>query len=111
MGIVDNTVYINVKTSVGYDVVAFRNGGLKTLYSFNAESPSGDVFQLIEDAHCYMIYKAGSGEFTYYNSEDENITNSGKLLRLRHASFSHSAYLMWNDDAEITYCIFTNTAE
>jgi hypothetical protein len=111
MGIVDGTVYINVETSVGYDVIAFRRGETKTLYSFNADSPSGDVFQLMEEAHCYMIYKAGSGEFMYYNAEDESITNSSKMLQIRHASESHGSYLMWNDDMETIYAIITNTAE
>ena len=58
-----------------------------------------------------MIYNASTGEFAYYNSEDENITNSKNMLKLRHASESHLSYLMWNDDSEITYCIFTNIAE
>jgi hypothetical protein len=111
MGMVDGTVYINVETSVGYDVIAFRGGETKTLYSFNADSPSGDVFQLMEEAHCYMIYKAGSGEFMYYNAEDEGITNSSKMLQIRHASESHGSYLMWNDDMETIYAIITNTAE
>jgi hypothetical protein len=111
MGMVDGTVYINVETSVGYDVIAFRRGETKTLYSFNADSPSGDVFQLMEEAHCYMIYKAGSGEFMYYNAEDESITNSSKMLQIRHASESHGSYLMWNDDMETIYAIITNTAE
>jgi hypothetical protein len=111
IGIVDGTVYINVKTNVGYDVVAFRKGESKSLYSFNAENPSGNVFELMEYAHCYMLYNSGTGEFAYYNSENEHIANSNVMLSLRHASESYSSYLMWNDGTEITYSIFKNTAE
>lgn len=111
IGIVDGTVYINVKTNVGYDVVAFRKGENKSLYSFNAENPSGNVFELMEYAHCYMLYNSGTGEFAYYNSENEHIANSNVMLSLRHASESYSSYLMWNDGTEITYSIFKNTAE
>lgn len=111
IGIVDNTVYINAKTNTGYDIIAFRDGDTKKLYSFNKDNPTGNVFELIEYAHCYMIYNASTGEFAYYNSEDENITNSKNMLKLRHASESHLSYLMWNDGVELTYCIFTNIAE
>jgi hypothetical protein len=111
MGIVDSTVYINVETSVGYDVIAFRKGENRIIYSFNANNPSGNVFELMEYAHCYMLYNSGTGEFAYYNSENEHITNSNVMLSLRHASESYSSYLMWNDGAEITYSIFKNTAE
>jgi hypothetical protein len=65
----------------------------------------------MEDAHCYMIYKAGSGEFAYYNSEDESIANSNKMLKLRYASVSHGAYLMWNDNVDTIYSIFRTAAE
>jgi hypothetical protein len=111
IGIVDSTVYIQLETSYGYEIINFRGGETKSLFSFNAKNPSGNVFELHEYAHCYMIYNAGSGEFAYYNSENEHITNSSKLLTLRHASESHSSYLMWNEDLELIYCIFTNTAE
>jgi hypothetical protein len=111
IGIVDSTVYIQLETSYGYEIINFRGGETKSLFSFNAKNPSGNVFELHEYAHCYMIYNAGSGGFAYYNSEDEHITNSSKLLTLRHASESHSSYLMWNEDLELIYCIFTNTAE
>jgi hypothetical protein len=111
IGIMENTVYINEDKGNGYDIVTFRDGETRTIFSYNMDNPSGNVFQLMEPAHCYMIYNAGSGEFSYYNSEDEHITNSSKLLTLRHASESHSSYLMWNEDLELIYCIFTNTAE
>ena len=60
------------------------------------------------DAHCYMIYNGSAGEFSYYNSEDEHITNWDKMLTLRHASKTHLSYLMWNEGMDIEYCIFTN---
>jgi hypothetical protein len=44
MGVIENTIYINAETDNGYNVIAFRGGETKTLYTFNAESPSGDVF-------------------------------------------------------------------
>jgi hypothetical protein len=91
--------------------VTFRDGETRTIFSYNMDNPSGNVFQLMEHAHCYMIYNAGSGEFSYYNSEDEHITNSSKMLTLRHASESHMAYLMWNDNLELTYGIFAVSAE
>ena len=112
MGIIENTVYINAETDNGYNVIAFRGGETKTLYTFNAESPSGNVFELIEDAHCYMIFNAGSGEFSYYNSEDERITNTDEILTVRYASERHSTYLMWTASAlEPSYCLFVGAAE
>jgi hypothetical protein len=33
------------------------------------------------------------------------------MLTLRHASESHMAYLMWNDNLELTYGIFAVSAE
>ncbi len=108
MGIIDNTVYINVKTYVGYDIISFRGGQTKTVFSFNADNLTGNVFQLMTDAHCYMIYNGSTGEFSYYNSEDEHITNWDKMLTLRHASETHLSYLMWNEGMDIEYCIFTN---
>ncbi len=111
IGIIENTVYINEDKGNGYDIVTFRDGETRTIFSYNMDNPSGNVFQLMEHAHCYMIYNAGSGEFSYYNSEDEHITNSSKMLTLRHASESHMAYLMWNDNLELTYGIFAVSAE
>ena len=111
IGIMENTVYINEDKGNGYDIVTFRDGETRTIFSYNMDNPSGNVFQLMEPAHCYMIYNAGSGEFSYYNSEDEHITNSSKMLTLRHASESHMAYLMWNDNLELTYGIFAVSAE
>ena len=111
IGIMENTVYINEDKGNGYDIVTFRGGETRTIFSYNMDNPSGNVFQLMEPAHCYMIYNAGSGEFSYYNSEDEHITNSSKMLTLRHASESHMAYLMWNDNLELTYGIFAVSAE
>lgn len=111
IGIMENTVYINEDKGNGYDIVTFRDGETRTIFSYNMDNPSGNVFQLMEHAHCYMIYNAGSGEFSYYNSEDEHITNSSKMLTLRHASESHMAYLMWNDNLELTYGIFAVSAE
>lgn len=111
ISVVDNTVYINLKTDTGYDVISFRNGEIKTIYSFNKAAPSGNLFQLIDNAHCYMLFNAASTEYAYYNTEDELIVNSAKLLALRHASERHSSYLMATNDLEITYCIFVNSAE
>lgn len=112
ISVINNTVYINVETSVGFDIIAFRGGETKTLYTFNAESPSGNVFELIEDAHCYMIFNAGSGEFSYYNSEDERITNTDEILTVSYASERHSTYLMWTASSlEPSYCLFMRTAE
>lgn len=112
MGIIENTVYINAETVNGYNVIAFRGGETKTLYTFNADSPSGDVFALVEDAHCYMIFNAGSGEFSYYNSEDERITNTDEILTVRYASERHSTYLMWTVSAlEPSYCLFVGAVE
>lgn len=111
IGIIENTVYINEDKGNGYDIVTFRGGETRTIFSYNIDDPSGNVFQLMEPAHCYMIYNAGSGEFSYYNSEDEHITNSSKMLTLRHASESHMTYLMWNEGLELTYGVFTNTVE
>ena len=112
MGIIENTIYVNAETDNGYNVIAFRGGETKTLYTFNAESPSGNVFELIEDAHCYMIFNAGSGEFSYYNSEDERITNIDEILTVRYASERHSTYLMWTESAlEPSYCLFVGAAE
>ena len=111
LGIVDNTVYIKEDMDNGYDIVTFRGGETRNIFNYNLDDPSGNVFQLMERAHCYMIYNADSGEFSYYNSEDEHITNSSKMLTLRHASESHMSYLMWNDNLELTYSIFANTVE
>ena len=110
IGIIGNTVYINVDTADGYDIIAFRGGNTNTVYSYNVNSTSGNVFDLITDADCYMIYNSASGEFTYYNCEDERITNSNEMLKLLAPSHTNSTYLMWNASAlEPSYCLFSTT--
>lgn len=112
MGIIDNTVYVQEKTDGGFNIVAFNKGETKKIYSFNIDNPSGNVFELMTDAHCYMIYNAASGEFSYYNSEDEGIINTTDKLSLRYASESHSTYLMWTATTlEPSYCLFVGAAE
>ena len=110
IGIIGNTVYINVDTANGYDIVAFRGGNTNVIYSYNVNSTSGNVFELITDADCYMIYNSASGEFTYYNCEDEKIAQSDKAILLRYSSESTMTHLMWNGDSfDPAYSLFINT--
>ena len=107
----EGVVFIKAETDNGYQILSLRDGQTTTLYTFDEDNPTKNKIWLLEDLRWYMLYNADSDEYAYYNAEGERITASEKELSLRHSSRTHASYLMYNDDEEKTYCIFTYTEE
>ena len=110
MGTIYNTTYINVPTSNGYNVVAFRDGVANTIFTYNADAPTS-VFTLLDESRCYSIYNVSTKSYSYYNSEDEFITGGNNSLALNHASEKHMTYLMWTTVGfDASYSLFVTSA-
>ncbi len=73
---IDNTVFVTETTDNGYEIVTFCDGAKETVFTYNKDAELHDSFKIVEEADCYYIHKAASGDYVYYNAEGTKLVTT-----------------------------------
>ena len=109
-----DSILIRADKTDGYDIVLLYEGNQTTIYSYKdvvdatlAPVPA-TTFDYDEDAGFFYIHNPVSGDYTYYNAENEIITTTQKELSVSSASAYGSVLLSGlNENLDAVYFIFT----
>ena len=107
LGTVANTVFVQVKTDTGYDIVAFCDGEEKVVYSYNNDGTTTAVFDIVNDFG-YSIIDSASGDHKYYNANgDLIVTTTYALLVTASSSEYDTIVLSGLSEGKAVYHAFT----
>lgn len=109
-----DSILVRANKTTGYDMILLYEGKQTTVYSYSAVTDDTldpiptTTFDYNEQGEFFCIHNAASGDYTYYNAENEIITTTQKDLEVSSSSAYGSVLLSGtNENFDDVYFLFT----